>query len=141
MSTKESYLFIYGTLRNGMPLAIDNDIAIDIEWVGHSQIKGRLYEIGEYPGALPAENDKSVIKGEVLKLNKPGKVLKLLDEYEGYDPKNLEQSEYYRKKELIQMEDGSTVEAWVYWYNLPVTNKRRIANHDYLKYLKKKQSA
>ena len=134
----QEYLFVYGTLRNGVSLPINQQIAKDIEWVGASQIKGRLYDIGEYPGALPAEKSNSLIKGEILRIKKPRKVLKLLDEYEGYNSKNVKTSEYYRKKEIVELEDGNKVQAWVYWYNFPVENKPRIRNRDYLNYLKKK---
>ena len=136
------YLFVYGTLRKGFDLPLQKRISRDIEWVGPSEIRGKLYDIGKYPAALPVEkNEKSVIKGEVIKINDPVKVMKLLDKYEGYDPKKLKSSEYYREKEKLVLKDGKKVEAWVYWYNYPVEGKKRIRHKDYLNYLKKKRTA
>ncbi len=136
------YLFVYGTLRNGFNIPVQDQIKDNIEWLGTSEIKGKLYDIGDYPAALPAEkNAKSTIKGEVIKLHNPKKVLKVLDAYEGYNPKELSKSEYYRNKETITLQDGKQIDAWVYWYNFPVAGKRRIRHKDYLNYLKKKNTA
>jgi gamma-glutamylcyclotransferase (GGCT)/AIG2-like uncharacterized protein YtfP len=55
----------------------------------------------------------------------------------GYDPRQLKNSEYYREKERLVLDDGRKVEAWVYWYNFPVEGKKRIRHKDYLNYLKK----
>jgi len=143
-----------------------------MEFVGRSQIQGKLYDIGDYPGAVKEgkrkekekeeqqlkqrekeqENEKeegpqkqkqigSVIKGEVVMIKNPRKVMALLDEYEGYDPKKIKTSEYLREKAHVKLDDGKEVEAWVYWYNLPVEGKRRIRHRDYLDYLKKKKPA
>jgi len=138
---KAYYLFVYGTLRKGFDLPLQKKIKGDIEWLGPSVIRGKLYDMGKYPAALPLEkNEKSKIKGEVIKINHPEKVLKLLDRYEGYDPKKIKNSEYYRQKEKLVLENGKRVDAWVYWYNQPVEGKKRIRHYDYLNYLKKKST-
>ena len=139
---KPDYLFVYGTLRKGFELPVQKRISSDIEWLGTSEIRGKLYDIGDYPAALPAaKNEKSVIKGEVIKINDPEKVMRVIDRYEGYNPKKLARSEYYREKEKMVLEDGKKIEAWVYWYNFPVEGKKRIRHKDYLNYLKKKSTA
>ena len=139
---KPYYLFVYGTLRKGFNLPVEKKILRDIERIGLSEIKGKMYDVGKYPAALPVKkNEKSVIKGEVIKINDPGKVLKVLDRYEGYNPKNLESSEYYRDKQKLVLPNGKKIEAWVYWYNFPVEGKKRIRHKDYLDYLKKKHTA
>ncbi|WP_336513810.1 gamma-glutamylcyclotransferase family protein [Pollutibacter soli] len=158
------YLFVYGTLRQGVSVPFKKKIEEEMEFVGKSQITGKLYDIGDYPGAVKekekqktetdgrdntrvvlgkqkTETGRSVIKGEVIKINNPRKVMALLDEYEGYNPKKAKTSEYLREKEQVKLEDGKEVEAWVYWYNLPVEGKRRIRHRDYLDYLKKKKPA
>ena len=158
------YLFVYGTLRQGVSVPFKKKIEEEMEFVGKSQITGKLYDLGEYPGAVkerqkteadgrdnvrvvPGKHKTetagrgSVIKGEVIKINNPRKVMALLDEYEGYNPKKAKTSEYLREKEQVKLENGKEVEAWVYWYNLPVEGKRRIRHRDYLDYLKKKKPA
>jgi gamma-glutamylcyclotransferase (GGCT)/AIG2-like uncharacterized protein YtfP len=135
---KPCYLFAYGTLRKEFELPLNEKIARFIEWIGDGEIKGKLYDMGEYPAAIPvSENERSVIKGAVMKINQPEKVMKLVDDYEGCNPENEAQSVYCRKKESIILKDGNIVDAWVYWYLLPVDDKRRIRHKDYLNYLKK----
>ncbi|MEN9523311.1 MAG: hypothetical protein RL065_1688 [Bacteroidota bacterium] len=134
--TKNNYLFVYGTLRKDFDLPLSKQISDEIEFIETAKINGELYDIGEYPAALPQGNSK--ILGEVYLVHHPRKILKLLDEYEGYDRKKITASEYYRRKETIELNDGKKIEAWVYWYNFSVSNKRKIRQQDYLKYIKNK---
>ncbi|MEO7313035.1 MAG: gamma-glutamylcyclotransferase family protein [Chitinophagaceae bacterium] len=135
------YLFVYGTLRRGVEISINKEIGGDVEWVSKSEIKGALYDIGEYPGATKSPGNKSTIRGDIFRLNNAKKVLKTLDAYEGFYPDKLSTSEYLRKKESIEMDNGEILDVWVYWYNLPVEGKQRIRHKDYLQYLKKKKIA
>jgi len=137
---KPNYLFVYGTLRKEFGLQLSKDIKEDIVYMGSAAINGELYDIGEYPAALPTKDKNAKIAGEIYQVSHPRKVFKLLDEYEGYDKKHLESSEYFRRRELLEMESGEKIEAWVYWYNFPVKNKRRIEQRDYLQYLKSKRA-
>lgn len=141
MESARTYLFVYGTLRRGFSSPILDLLAGDIEWKGKAVIKGELYNIGDYPGATPSKNGKSIVVGELIEILKPEKVWNILDQYEGCDNKNDAVPEYVRRKELVQLADDEIIEAWIYWYNLPVTGKRRIRSNDYLKYLRKKQLA
>jgi gamma-glutamylcyclotransferase (GGCT)/AIG2-like uncharacterized protein YtfP len=134
-----SYLFVYGTLRKGIDNPVKQEIMNDVEWLGESEIRGNIYDIGKYPGAVPAKNNEGgVIKGEILKIKDPEKVLKILDRYEGYNPEELIESEYYRSQEKVKLPDGRDVNAWIYWYNFSVNEKTRIEQNDYLEHLKKK---
>jgi len=135
------YLFVYGTLRSPLSLLSKDQIAKHVEWLGFSLVQGSLYDIGEYPGAVPSADEFAYINGEIIKMKDPDKILKMLDEYEGFDPENAGQSEFLRKKEPVKLEDGTMIESWVYWYNLPVHEKAKIEETDYLEYLKKKQLA
>lgn len=129
------YIFIYGTLKREFHNDVFASIEKDIEFVGESTIHGKMYDIGDYPGAIP--DAKSKIKGEVFKLKKPRKVIHLLDEYEGYYPGKLTHSEYLRRKERINLEGKKNVTAWIYWYNDSLENKHLIRHQDYVNYLKK----
>jgi gamma-glutamylcyclotransferase (GGCT)/AIG2-like uncharacterized protein YtfP len=141
MSAEEpSYLFVYGTLRKGVNNQVKEEIINDVEWIGETEIPGRMYDIGRYPGAVPlTNNERGVIRGEIIKIMYPERVFKLLDHYEGYNPEELDRSEYYRAKEKINLEDGQEIDAWVYWYNFSVDGKKRIESSDYLDYLKNKR--
>jgi gamma-glutamylcyclotransferase (GGCT)/AIG2-like uncharacterized protein YtfP len=136
------YLFVYGTLRTGVGNPVRKEIMYDVELIGQSVIRGKMYDIGRYPGAVPgADKEPASIIGEVLKMTHPKKVLRILDQYEGFDPEMPERSEYRRDLIAVQLPNGKEVMAWVYWYNLPVVGKRRIRNNDYLDYLKTKKSS
>lgn len=104
-------------------------------------MKGKLYDIGNYPGAVPDDSAGTLIKGEIVKITSPAKVFEFLDNYEGYNEDNLLASEYCRKKEWFSLEDETKLEAWIYWYNFAVTDKKRINENDYIKYLQKNQLA
>lgn len=134
------YLFVYGTLRSGFRHPVKYEIREDVELVGETQIQGRMYDIGRYPGALRVTDGKKVfIKGEVLKINHPKKVLRILDQYEGFNQDAPAASEYIREQELVLLSNGQSLNAWVYWYNLPVNGKRRIRHKDYVEYVRKKE--
>lgn len=135
-----AFLFVYGTLRSEMLNPIKEQITADVEWVGEAEIRGCLYDIGTYPGAVPAhDQEASLIKGEIIKLNRPERVLKILDKYEGLTDSSPDDSEYYRSEERINLPDGRELQSWIYWYNFSVEGKTRIEDNDYLAYLKKKK--
>lgn len=136
------YLFVYGTLRTGFGNPVIKEIMQDVELIGESVIRGKLYDIGRYPGAVRiTDRESGSIKGEVLKIMHPRKVLRILDQYEGFDPETPGKSEYCRDLTPVRLPKGKEVMAWVYWYNFPVEGKRRIRNNDYVDYLKTKQSS
>ena len=141
INSLNNYLFVYGTLRKEFGLGLSEKIKQDMILVGDASIRGELYDIGEYPAALPSKDEKSKIIGEIYELIHPRKVFKLLDEYEGYDKDDLNNSEYYRKKESVTLNNGKEVGAWVYWYNFPIKGKKKIKTKDYIQYLSYKKSA
>jgi gamma-glutamylcyclotransferase (GGCT)/AIG2-like uncharacterized protein YtfP len=126
MSTQQpSYLFVYGTLRTSIEIPVKEQIRGQLELVGEAEIKGQLYDMGGYPAAVP---EGGVIKGEVLKILDVEKVFNALDAYEGFS--------YQRKQEEVTLKNGDKLTAWIYWYKLPVEDKPRIEETDYLEYLK-----
>lgn len=129
----EQYIFLYGTLKREFHHEILNTIADDVEYVGETLLHGKMYDIGEYPGAIP--DDKAMIKGDVFRLIKPRKVISVLDEYEGYYPRNLNQSEYLRRKEKLKLKNSKKIDAWIYWYNNSVEGKKLIRHRDYINYI------
>ena len=105
------YLFAYGTLRSGFGLVK----------VGTGSIQGTMYDLGEYPGAVPGE-------GEIIgDLFRSPRTFADLDEYEG--------EEFDRKTVRVTTEAG-VVEAWIYWYTGDVSGRSPIEDKDYLNYLK-----
>ncbi|MGN6177975.1 MAG: gamma-glutamylcyclotransferase family protein [Mucilaginibacter sp.] len=112
------YLFVYGTL-----LDADNEFAIFMrkhcQFVKKGKFKGRLYDIGEYPGAIEDTYAESYIHGSIYLMNNAPMVLKTLDDYEGYGPEQEQPNLFIRK--LIEIEtDARSIDCWVYLYNRPV---------------------
>jgi gamma-glutamylcyclotransferase (GGCT)/AIG2-like uncharacterized protein YtfP len=138
---EEAYLFVYGTLRKGFSLAIPEQIAAHIQWIGPGEVKGKLYNIGQYPGAVPDPSGECCIKGEIVKITNSATVFEFLDNYEGFNENDVQGSEYRRIEEWIKLEAGEELQAWIYWYNLPVGNKMRIRENDYITFLQKNQLA
>jgi pyruvate carboxylase len=113
------YLFVYGTLRRGCDNEYARLLAERGEFVATANVTGRLYDFGLYPGARPA-NDS--VTGEIFQIDES--LLANLDEYEG--------SEYERAAVSAKLDDGRTIECWIYWYVGSDTG-RVIASGDWLK--------
>ena len=127
------YLFVYGTLRRGLPLYhyLDTTRA---RFVGEGRIVGRLFDLGEYPGATPDPKRFSTVKGEVHELLAPGETLPVLDDVEGYDPKRPERSLFERRATSVTLESGQTLTAWVYFYRRPLLSATEIPDGDFVRY-------
>jgi gamma-glutamylcyclotransferase (GGCT)/AIG2-like uncharacterized protein YtfP len=137
MTTINRYLFVYGTLlANGNRYAAY--LQLHCKLIGEGKFKGRLYDIGEYPGAVnDIENDQFVY-GSIYLMDDAIKVLSVIDEYEGIGANDPEPHEYARRLTNIETENG-IVTCWVYIYKWPVEGKFQIMNGNYLQYLKQKQ--
>lgn len=129
------YLFIYGTL-----LQAGNEFASYLQkntsLYSKGKFEGSLYDIGDFPGAVAHASGKLFIYGSVVLLNDVA-VLKNIDVYEGYGPKQPKPYLYIRKRIIAETDKGS-VKCWVYLYNLPVTGLHQIISGDYISYKNKK---
>lgn len=105
-----------------------------IEFRGRGSITAALFDLGIYPAAVPAADSR--VRGEVYELTDPIAALRALDELEGYRPGDAEGSLYTRMRAPVRMDDGTDVEAWVYFYNAPLGRAERIESGDYLQHLK-----
>jgi len=125
--------FFYGTLMTGF--ARRRRLGMDSRMVfkGRGWIQGALFDLGLYPAAVPSEVDR--IRGEVFELSDPESVLAALDEIEGYRPDEPETSLYVRRRVPVHLDDGTTVDAWAYFYNAPLGSAPKIESGDYLEYL------
>ena len=111
------YLFMYGTLR---PTEADKEIAHIVKRlrrIGAAYVRGRLYNLGEYPGAVIDHSSNTSIHGELVELPADKTILDALDKYEEFDPLRPEKSLFIRKKAKIKLASGRRVEGWIYVYN------------------------
>lgn len=125
-----AYLFVYGTLQSGFKNPWQKSLSEQSIFVGPAEVKGAIYDLGEYPGAVRSE--VSYIKGELYELPEDSKHLwQELDEYEG--------EEYERQKAKVVLKD-SIIDVWIYWYIKSLKGKVLIKSGDYLQYMKAKES-
>jgi gamma-glutamylcyclotransferase (GGCT)/AIG2-like uncharacterized protein YtfP len=111
------YLFLYGTLlADGAPDEVIGALK-SLRRIGPAHVRGRLYDLGEYPGAILAPSSKTLIRGEIFELPATPAILKTLDDYEEFDAANKEASLFIRTKAKAKLQDGSQVDCWIYVYN------------------------
>jgi gamma-glutamylcyclotransferase (GGCT)/AIG2-like uncharacterized protein YtfP len=133
------HLFVYGSLRKEFGHPAFTYIAKYFDLVSHGKIKGRLFDLGEYPAAIPTEEDQ-YIQGELYKIKNEDEfcyAIGQLDDYEGINPGDNSNSLYRRELAEVFV-DNSLVPAWVYWYNGPVDDSPLIASGDILDYIKRR---
>lgn len=114
------HLFVYGLLmRNhrGGPMELLEKHA---KYMCTAQLKGRLYLVDDYPGAVVSNNTADIVHGEVYRVDEPHLLFPRLDEFEECGPNFPSPTEYVRKKEQVFLINGRSIYAWVYLYNREV---------------------
>lgn len=132
-------VFVYGSLRKGFGHPAFKYISNYFDFVCHAKIKGRLYDLGEYPAAVPEEEDHYIV-GELYSVKHKDEfayAIAQLDDYEGINP-GEENSSLYRRELANIYTDNGLVTAWVYWYNRSVEGYPAIASGDILAYMKQR---
>jgi gamma-glutamylcyclotransferase (GGCT)/AIG2-like uncharacterized protein YtfP len=133
-------LFVYGSLRSGFHNPMYEYISRFFTFAGEAKVKGRLFDLGEYPAGIPAD-ENVFIKGELYTVKNQQEfswAIGQLDDYEGLDVEAGETPLYQREIAEVYINDQVT-HAWVYWYNGDITNKPVIASGDMLEYLNNKK--
>jgi len=127
------HLFVYGTLRRGSNVPQAAWLAAQARYKGQASLPGRLLDLGDYPGLLPAQSPEEKVYGDLFELPEGQEVLEALDRYEGCHGEDPEPHEYCRIVATPTDEDGVRVWAWTYLYQLPVDPSRQIKGGDWLK--------
>ena len=117
-------LFVYGSLRRGFA-AQALMRRLGARYVGKGSIRGRLFDLGEFPGASKAPGASARVSGELYHLPGAAHALKSLDRYEG--------SSYSREVTEVKLQSGARVRAWVYWLKQVPASKHQIRGRDYAK--------
>ncbi|MEO8885190.1 MAG: gamma-glutamylcyclotransferase family protein [Mucilaginibacter sp.] len=127
-------LFIYGSL-----LETDNEFGRYLKqyavYFKPGKFKGKLYDVGEYPGAITYPAGDYFVHGSIVILNNITEALKRLDDYEGYGDDQLQPNLFIRKLLTITTDDKA-VKCWVYLYNHQISQLKQIYSGDYLSYKK-----
>jgi len=131
MSSEIYNLFVYGSLRSGFRNPVYEYLTKYFHLLGEAVVKGKLYDLGNYPAAAATEEEK-FISGELYTINNPKEfswAIGQLDDYEGVNVAYDEVQMYYRAITDVYFND-QIIPSWIYWFNGDVSNKPLIASGD-----------
>jgi gamma-glutamylcyclotransferase (GGCT)/AIG2-like uncharacterized protein YtfP len=121
LARRDSLLFVYGTLRPFVEIEMAKWLRGAARYVGPATTRGRLYDLGAYPGMRSARGRRERVVGDVYRVTNP-RVLRALDRYEG---------EFVRERCVVKLDRGGYGVAWAYRYRYGVAATTRIASGDY----------
>ena len=125
------FIFVYGTLRKQMASDMYHVLATYCDYFSDGVMRGKLYEVCGYPGAIESGDANDKVSGELYKMHDPKLVLARLDDYEECSDRFPMPHEYSRKRLLIELGCGDSVVAWVYIYKHDVSKLRQILSGNY----------
>lgn len=132
-------LFVYGSLRSGFHNPAYDYISKFFTLDGEATVKGKLYDMGSYPAAVPSESEHFIV-GELYELKQAEDfswAIAQLDEYEGVNPGDDELPQYKRAIVEVQMNEEKS-NAWIYWFVGSVEGQPIIASGDVKDFIKQK---
>jgi gamma-glutamylcyclotransferase (GGCT)/AIG2-like uncharacterized protein YtfP len=130
VATGPEHLFVYGSLMSRIDRGMGGPQRLALQQnaqrVGEGSVCGLLYDLGRYPGLVLATRDDSKVFGEVWRLLDASTLLRLLDRYEGISVDRPETSAYERRAAEVLLDDGRSVQCWLYVYLRQVDPGRLI---------------
>lgn len=138
-SVKSDYLFVYSSLLQGFPTPDYDYVSRYFDFVGPARTRGRLSILHNIVVGTPVHEGEEFILGELYKIRETDQfsfAIGQLDEYEGIHPEPPAHPLYRRTITAAVLEDGSTVDAWVYWYNGAVGGLPKIESGNVLDFLR-----
>lgn len=132
-------LFVYGSLRSGFQSHAYEYISRYFSLVGPAKVKGKLYDMGEFPAGVPSDED-NWITGELYQVKNVTEfswAMGQLDDYEGVHIEAHEDPHYYRDITTVY-HNGMDLRAWVYWFRGDTSGRPLIESGDLLLYLQEK---
>jgi gamma-glutamylcyclotransferase (GGCT)/AIG2-like uncharacterized protein YtfP len=144
-ASPDDFLLLYGSLGRGE--AMHNKLGLNkaLQRVGVREIQGTLYDLGDFPGLVLGSG---VVVAELFKILDLS-VFSRLDEFEEYDHTNPETSLYrrttiqllrYRGRIASKLYGHPMIDPWIYVYNQPVDDKRKIEEPSWQEYKRKRQN-
>ena len=126
------FLFVYGTLRKQSATHLHPLLADHCVYCSPGFMRGKLYEVRDYPGAIVSSHAHDRVFGELYEILNRKRALTRLDDYEECSNTFPLPHEYSRKQLPIALPGGGSVIAWVYLYNYDVSELQQIVSGDYL---------
>jgi gamma-glutamylcyclotransferase (GGCT)/AIG2-like uncharacterized protein YtfP len=124
-------LFVYGTLLTDANL-YGRYLSANSVLMGDANFNGRLFDLGEYPGAIYDPLAAEKVYGRIYKLKDPAAALALLDDYEGINQSNPAFSEYKREMASVNAAAGIKY-CWIYLYNRTINGLIQIDSGRWVK--------
>ena len=124
-------VFVYGTLRLHPPHPETDLLRGRSTFLGSGTVRGRLYDFGAFPGAVPSGGPDDVIIGEVHRISEPVRTFALLDAYEGCGRGDPRPQLFRREIVTARLESGPDVECAIYWYVGGTAGGQWIRSGDY----------
>ncbi len=103
-------------------------------------MRGRLYDLGRYPGAISGSNTGGKIWGEVFRLADGRSVLKALDAYEGYSPAKPAECLFVRRRLPVTLADDRRIRCWVYLYGRDRGTAPLVPHGDYRRFMRNRKA-
>ncbi|MBI1748811.1 MAG: gamma-glutamylcyclotransferase [Acidobacteria bacterium] len=123
-------IFIYGPFMGGYDLAEELKNYQFIKYVGPGITPGTLYDLGSYPGAVAAAGMSPCVFGEVYEIISD-ESLPMLDEGQGAVGDDPKLYQFQRDLVRVTLRDGSTTEAWMFFYNMSVAGHSPIPSGNF----------
>lgn len=130
-SSAPVHLFVYGTLRRAAAHPM-HSLLFPADRVGTGCVRGWLYDLGAYPGAIFSDEASSAVHGEVYRLHDPPAILARLDAYEACTDADPAPHEYRRVQLGVCLEAGESLTVWAYAYQRAVAGLTPVPSGDWL---------
>ena len=139
MSNENFKLFVYGSLRSGFRNPVYEYLTKYFHLMGEAVVKGKLYDLGDFPAAAPTTDEK-FISGELYCVNNPLEFSWAIGQLDDYEGLNTEEGEtpLYRREEVTAYQNGQPHITWIYWYNKDLAGYPEIESGDLMQYLQQK---
>lgn len=126
------FLFVYGTLRDPQN-QVAQFLKSNADFYAEGYFYGKLFDLGDYPGAIESENPEDKVFGSIFQVRNPDAVFVALDEYEETGDKFPSPNEFIRKKIYVFDSNGKMIPSFVYLYNWPLERFKRIVSGKYIR--------
>lgn len=128
------HLFVYGTLRREYghplyPLMMANGSSL-----GRATARGTLLAVSYYPALVRRGSGDGVVVGELIRLHSPDMILERFDRYEHISADDPLPHPYIRAVIPVHRSSGEWVQAWTYFWNLPVEGIEVIESGEYIEW-------
>ena len=119
------FLFVYGTLQDPQN-QVAQFLQSNAEFYADGYFHGRLFDLGDYPGAVESDKSEDKVYGSVFALKNAELIFRILDEYEETGDQFAEPNEFVRTKTEIVVGKNEKLLCWIYLYNYPVDSGNQI---------------